>query len=214
MVKMKPLFLQVSSANPHYQGMVTDHKARHLAYCKKWGYDYFEDSSHLKPEWSGWDCMEVIRSHMVLGCHTHIFWIDADTFVADFSRDMRETLPHWSFMAATIHPFPWTDTQPVFHINTGVMYFSCNSMAVEFLHVLLSRKDEFKDNQVGINWMLIGGPESARWQRGFRALNCEWNNSYEGMPQRPIVSAYHGFKDPDERRKVMLEVSEKYPFPS
>jgi hypothetical protein len=94
------------------------------------------------------------------------------------------------------------------------MYFACNPMALEFLNVLLSRRDEFPDNQVGINWMLIGGPESAHWQRGFRALNCEWNNNYEGQPQRPIVSAYHGYKDQefDNRRKLMVEVAQKYPF--
>jgi hypothetical protein len=100
---MKPLFLQACSDNPHFKGMIEDHLARHLAYCRKWDYEYLNDGSRIKPTWAGWDCMETIRSHMLLGGHSHIFWIDADTFVADFSRDMRETLPTWAFMAATIH---------------------------------------------------------------------------------------------------------------
>jgi hypothetical protein len=206
---MKPLFLQTSSNNPHYQGMVSDHKERHLAYCEKWGYDYLEDTTHIK---TGWDIMEIIRKHMILGRCSHIFWIDADTFVADFSRDMRETLPSWAFMAATIHPYPWGANQPVYHINTGIMYFKCNSMAIAFLHTLLSNRDKFSDNQVGINWLLIGGTESNIWQSGFKMLNCEWNNNYHDQPQRPIVSAHHGHLDPENRRKLMQEVALRYPF--
>jgi hypothetical protein len=206
---MKPLFLQVSSNSPDHQGMVDDHKARHLEYCKRHDYVYIEDPHPIA---TGWDIMERIKSHMDTGNYSHIFWIDADTFVADLGVDMRDTLGDSQYLALTIHPYPWGNGQPVFHANTGIMYWRCCEKAQAFLNDLLDYRERYGDNQIGINWMLFGSEDSVFWQDGFRVLNCQWNNNVFEQPVCPVVAAFHGYETAWVRRRFMSNISQIYPW--
>lgn len=214
---MKPLFLQTHSTNPHFEGMVLDHKERHQAYCDKWAYEYLIDGSLLDLDhpltWQ--DQIKVVAKHLCSGKWSHVFWIDADTFVADFTRDMRETTPGWCFLACTLHPHSWTELQPVVGVNAGITYWRTSDMATRFITRLLDRYGNLRDNQIGMNLMLFGDPEESRfWQQGYRMLNNEWNNNMHDQPSpHPIVCAFHGCLEPNERRILMQNIAKKYPVP-
>jgi hypothetical protein len=212
---VKQLLLRTSANPSHpgyedYDGMMSDHRDRHIAYCEKHRFEYIE---HAEGQSSGIDKMRVILGYMKTGKYSHIFYVDADCFVVDLNRSMVDTLPEWSYIAMTIHPFSWTAKQPVFHFNAGMIYLKCTKKCIEFIERILDFDGIFQDEQQVMNWLLVGGPEAYIWQDGLNVLNCEWNNSFNNQPHdKAIVSAYHGFLCPSERRVFMRNVAKDYPF--
>jgi hypothetical protein len=207
---MKPLFLSMGLSDA-YRGMVLDHEARHQAYCRKWGMEYKAVLDVPENQRSGWTRLQLIAHFMLTGKYSHIWWIDADSFVADFSRDMRETLPEWAWIGMTIHPFHWKSWEP-FHLQAGTFYFRCCPEALEFLQTILARKQYFKDDQSAMNFLLIQGAEAPRWQQGLRILPTPWNSTVLDSPLRPIVAAFHGVGTPEQRRAKMIKSASTFPW--
>jgi hypothetical protein len=201
-----PLLLQSLSANEDYYGMVMDHQDRHLRYCAMHGYAYSAQEAPNVP----WFRLCLVLDAIKTGTYSHVFWVDADCFVADLSRDMRETLPDWAWLGMTIHPYPWIG-QP-FHLQSGMFYFRSCPESVAFLERVLALHSEFRDDQAAINRMMIGSMESAQWQKGLNILSKEWNNTLHDQVNDPIVAAFHGYLEPAQRRAHMLEVAKRYPF--
>lgn len=203
---MKPLFLQNWSNVKEFQDMVTDHQPRHKAYCEKWGYQYLADGDG--EEFNGWGRIEMILRHLESGEYSHVFWVDADCFVAAFTYDMCSTVPEPYWLGLTIHPYPWQ--YDYWHLQTGMMYFRACDESIAFLKRVLEFKGEVMDEQVAIGLLMIAMPESERWQRGLRILSFQWNNTLHDQAHHPIVAAFHGIP---ERRQRMLEAVEWYPYP-
>jgi hypothetical protein len=208
---MLPLFLTMGLSGD-YLGMVKDHEARHRAYCDRWGYAYVGITARADgSEMSGWDRISCILEHMATGSYSHVFWIDADSFVVDFNRDMRETLPSWAWLAMTMHPFPWGSWEPV-HLQAGSFYLRSCPDAIAFLREILARRRFFKDEQQAMNFLLVVGKEAVRWQQGLRILPYQWNCSLNEHRQDPILAAFHGELDGAGRRALMLKAAERFPW--
>jgi len=213
-----PLFLQAVSGDADHLGMASDHKERHLAYCKKWGYEY-ELVVDLALAEGPWRRIEIILDRLKSGKFSHVFCMDSDVFMADFSRDLRETLPDWAYYAATIHPYPWRE-QMVFHVQCGGFYLRSCDRSILFLENVLLHRDAFQDDQGAVNFLLIRAPH-LNCQNGFNILPCEWNQTIQDCDFRfhpPIVAAFHGTPDSKGncgsafRRSLMKEAAKWYPY--
>jgi hypothetical protein len=227
----KPLFLQIGGSGA-YRDMVIDHEQRHRAYCEKWSYAYFAITDGVEDAWyklelaldamGQRDWYELADNHDVWGKHTdpnkydYIFLIDADVIIADFERDMRETLPPHAFLALTVHPYP--SGFDVFHWQVGMSYWRNTPDARQFLTEVLADKDKYdrSDNvwneQECINQKLQHG--KGEWQRGLRTLPHWWNNNTHDMPLgQEVVAAFHGNSQPEVRRQIMREYAKAHPWP-
>jgi hypothetical protein len=203
-----PLFIQIFDDNEHCVGMVADNEERHRAYCAKWGYEY-RAHQVTAPVNLYWFRIEVVAEYMKTGRYSHIFQIDTDAMVVDFSHDMRETLPDDAFLGLAIHPIPH-DGREVWHFNAGCFYIQCTPLADLFFAEVLSYKDVAPHDQGVMNEMLM-----TRWeyQSKFNVLSRVWNNSVHDQPNdNMIVAAWHGASDHKERRAWMAETAEEYPY--
>jgi hypothetical protein len=229
---MKPLFLQYAN-NETLAGMIEDHAGRHRAYCKRHGYDYFPVVRLGEPfDW--YDKIKLILEAVEAypGSSSHVFWLDADTFVVDGTQDMRDTLPEWAAYAFCVHPKPWQGQS--FHFNAGVQYYNVARMingykqgqyvtTSRFLESVISLNGACADeyDQTAINDLLMGtrkaaGGESEDWQRYLNVLPDKWNcmlNVHDLSPTRPpVVAAFHGTHFPEQRRELMREWAERLPY--
>jgi hypothetical protein len=206
---MNPLFLTLGGSGV-FTSMVKDHEARHRAYCSKWGYEYraiTEDVDVTDP----WVRLRLILHAMKEDRFSHVFWVDADTFVADFSHDMRKTLPEWAWLGMTIHPYPWRTPEP-WHLQSGMFYFRCCPEAVAFLERCLFMIEVVPDDQTAVNWLMVNGPEAVKWQSGLFIIPYRWNNTLHDQVCNPIVAAFHGFLSGEDRRNYMLMKAKDFPF--
>jgi len=217
MTMTRPLFLQVTSSHPAYLGMVMDHGVRHQAYCKKWDYDFLIETP--KQMDGPWTRLESILKHLRRGVHSHVFCLDADVFIADFSHDLREMTPSWAYTAFTIHPYPWGH-QGVFHLQCGGYSFRTCLASIAFVERILKGRQFFPDDQTIVNQLMIG-PEGDKWQQGLRVLPCEWNQTIQNCDFKthpPIIAAFHGTQaldgnsSPEFRRELMRKVALDYPY--
>lgn len=210
-----PLFLTMG-LDENYGGMVLDHELRHKTYCKKWDYDYHKSLLVDIPiEFDRLFRIRAILYFMKTENYSHVFWIDADTFVADFSHDMRETLPEWAWLGMAAHPYSWHPKRWIdaIHLQCGIFYFRVCDEAIAFIERIIELKDYAADDQTIINHLLLENQnESDRWQRGFKLLSYRWNNTLHDQNHSPIIAAFHGYLAPPERRAHMREVAAKYPY--
>ena len=213
---MKPLFLTMGMSN-NFDGMVLDHQKRHIAYCKKWEYEYKGITSQEIPiEYDRYFRIRAILYFMKSKLYSHIFWIDADTFVANFSYDMRDTLPGWSWLGMTAHPYKWPPNNGYIdsiHLQCGIFYFRVCEESIAFLEKVLELGNLYEEDQSIINYLLLENTEeSNRWQKGFKLLSYRWNNTLHDQNNNPIIAAFHGHLSPQARRFHMNEVAAKYPY--
>ena len=209
MTLRRPLFLQSISQDPDYAGMVRDHARRHQTYCARHGYAYL---ALPNPEvtFNGFFRLRMVLEQMQTGLYSHVWWVDADVFVADLSRDMRETTPAGAWLGMTIHPYPWGPE--VFHLQCGMFYFRCTPRAEAFIKQVLAFEFSGEDDQAVINRLMLHDEFSPMWQKGLYILDSAWNNTLHDQPNRPIVAAFHGYLSPAERRVEMARVATLYPF--
>lgn len=209
MTGRRPLFLQSISQDPDYAGMVRDQAARHQRYCARHGYAYL---ALPNPEitLNGFFRLRMILDQMETGHYSHVWWVDADVFVADLSRDMRETTPAGAWLGMTIHPYPWGPE--VFHLQCGMFYFRCCETAKAFIRRVLSFEHGGEDDQTVINRLMLHDAFSPIWQKGLYILDSAWNNTLHDQPNRPIVAAFHGYLNPAARRAEMARVATLYPY--
>jgi hypothetical protein len=205
-----PLFLTLGM-DEHYGGMVRDHEPRHRAYCDRWGYEYAAVTAPPVGGVNSWTRHEHILRAMKSGRYSHVFSVDADAFVADLGRDMRETLPPWAWLAMTVHPYHWKSWEP-FHLQAGMFYFRTCPESIAFLETMLSRRQHFPDDQLAVNFLMIQGAEAVHWQQGLRILPYQWNCTLHDMKNDPIVAAFHGHLGAAARRVEMRAAAERYPW--
>jgi hypothetical protein len=210
---LQPLFLQTLSRDEAYRGMVTDHEGRHRVYCQMHGYHQEMPEVPEVPgdEPGGWWRLDLILQKLRTKRYSHVFWVDADVFVADLSRDMQETTPGDTWLGMTVAPYPWRNGEQ-WHLQCGMFYFRCCDESIAFLERVMSLRHEFADDQTAINRMLVGSVEASRWQRGLNVLPYHWNNTLHDQPEDPIVAAFHGHLAPPARRRYMADVAARYPF--
>jgi hypothetical protein len=208
---MTTLFLTLG-CDDYYDDMVRDHEERHRAYCAKWRYQYLaEDPAEAVRDRFG--RIDFLLNHLRSGHYEYVFWIDADTLVADFSHDMRETLPEWAWLALTIHPYP--SREDVIHFQTGTMYARSCEESIRFFERVLALRQAHPDDsewndQEAMNALFY---TESRWQRGLHIVSHRWNNNLHDQPRgREIVAAWHGACDAEERRMRMLEFARERPY--
>jgi Nucleotide-diphospho-sugar transferase len=202
----KPAFLTFSSDDASYKGMVSDTRDRHLAYCERHGYEYIYREIPNDPR-IAWRRIEMILQCLNEG-YTHVFNIDADTMVVDFSRDLRDALPDWSFLAMTIHPYPMEKT--IWHFQAGLFFVRNCDKARSFFEMVLAKDGQEPHDQAAINAILL---DEYGWQQGLNILTHHWNASVHNQPQEgAIIAAWHGAASPPERRAWMQRYAQANPY--
>jgi len=196
---------------PEYAGMIEDHQERHNAYCDKHGYEYQaiteEGLGLTHPYFRLIKILEIMKE----GKHSHIFSLDADTIVADFGRDMRETLPFGAWLAMTVHPYPTMVES--WHWQSGVMYWRCCDQAIKFLEAVIECVNEHDVSrgwfdQTAMQDFLLSHLE---YQTGIITLPYRWNNNLHDMPiSAPIVAAWHGWGRTLADRRERMRIWAKY----
>jgi hypothetical protein len=206
--------------NETLKGMIEDHADRHVAYCERHGYHYFP-VIRLGTHFDWYDKIRLILEAFETGNYSHVFWLDADTFVVDGTQDMRHTIGPGDYYAFCIHPLPWHEQS--WHFNAGVMYYrDCDNgempNARHFLHAALNirhdRVDEY--DQTAINDLLLNGPWLYDFKANLTVLPDKWNCTLGvhdlSIENPPVVAAFHGFEVPDRRREIMREWAKEMPF--
>lgn len=202
----RPALMQCAMDAPGgpFVGMIDDYRERHQEYCDRHGYDFVtiaNEDGHEIDLTGGYFRFDLIRQLMLTGRHDYIFYLDADCIVTRTEKDMRDTLPHWAWLAMCVHPFP--DTEDVMHYQSGVMYWRVCDEAITFLDRLLKVKEtrEYVNDQCALHGLMN---TEERWQAGLFILPFPWNNTFcNGQPPAPIVAAFHGALQPPQRRAFM-----------
>jgi hypothetical protein len=153
----QPLFLTMGMSNS-FDDMVLDHQKRHLSYCKKWGYEYKGITSQEIPiEYDSYFRLRAILYFMKTDLYSHVFWVDADTFVADFSYNMKDTLPGLAWLGMTAHPYSWPPNGFIdaIHLQSGMFYFRVCEESIAFLEQVLELSTICQEDQSAINHLLL-----------------------------------------------------------
>lgn len=217
--KKKPVIVTYALDGPDgpYAGMIDDWRPRHEAYCAKYGYDFV---AYKTPEEGGivgrspyWSKVDVILRHLRDERYSHVFWLDCDTIIADFDVDMRTSLPSWAWIGMTVHPYAMGED--VWHWQSGTIYVrSCPESIAFFERVL---EFEGKSDSTGYQYgseqhamHALFNAEGYEWQRGLVALPFPWNNTLHDQPVSPIVAAFHGNGNAQERRQIMRNWAHNY----
>lgn len=205
----KPLFLTCGLSG-EFAGMVRDHESRHREYCDRQGYEYLaaDPGENYSPKWFRIDLiLEAMRS----GRYTHVFWIDADAFVADLSVDLRTALPAHAWLGMRIIGHcPWAGD--VFHWQTGCFYVRVTPDSLRYFeHVRAMEHEGSPDDQDAMMRLLLDEPD---YQSGLVTLRYPWNYCGHCDPheRKPIVCGFHGYLPPALRRLRMQDVATQYPY--
>ena len=204
---MRPLLLQIDSADPHYHGMIEDNRARCAAYAEKQGYVYFVVDAPTDD--FRWFRIEAIAEALKTEA-PYVFYLDADTAIADFNADMRDTVPEPTWLGLTVHPFPWGNNSE-WHLNTGVIYVrNCDEAKQYFDDVLAAYKPGTYD-QMPMNDLLVG--DNAKYHGVLNILDRRWNDClHQKGSKNPVVAAWHGHMKPEYRRFLMASWSAEHPY--
>jgi hypothetical protein len=206
------LFLTIG-CDGHYAGMLADHRARHLAYCDRWGIDYLAENP-ADAIMDTFGRLDFILKWLKSGRYRFVFWIDADCIVSDFDHDMRETVPEWAWLGMTIAPE--RSAANIVHYQTGCMYWRACRKSVEFIECILSVRNEpllpvgsglgqWNDQEV-MNLLLLNEDDL---KQGFVNLSPRWNMNTLGHDTE-IVAAWHGRDNPMVRRRLMQEYAKSH----
>jgi len=202
-----PLFL-TAGLDDAYTGMMRDHEPRHRAYCTKYGYEYLAATRETINAKDGWFRIDLILRALRSDKYSHIFWIDSDAFVADFSVDLRSALPPFAWLGIRVVNCPWAGES--WHWQTGVFYIRCGEEALRYFESV--RSLEMGSDQDAMMNLLLDAPET---QSGLVTLRAQWNvvPHLDSGNVRPIVYGFHGAgANPAQRRVMMRTYAEKYPY--
>ncbi len=192
---------------------------RHAAYANSHKMDYWhfigdgvrKDLSIFR---GGWIKVALIKQAIEAG-YEHIFWIDADAAVMDFSADLRDALqtgasPAGAVIGAVIHDPARSEYLRGLavprHYNVGVLY--ARSAALPLIDAWLSH---FHDD-LG-RWLEQGAfnalAQESPYQEQVARVDDRWNATINVNPDpKPVVLGWHGIF-PNARRLGMMQAALK-----
>lgn len=170
----------------------------HRAYCERHGFHY-----ECRLEWqpanraANWDKIALLRELMAKG-YEYLVWLDADTVIVDFERDMRDALNPNNWLGMVRHGDPG-------YFNNGAMYLRNVPHAEDFLSEVWHTWPVYhlwEDNQAVI---LAAARLPERWS-GIETISNEWNCTPGASDHpNPVVLGWHGGGPPENRLANMLQ---------
>lgn len=185
----------------------------HAAYCHKWGMDYIPTYGNPgDDEHSYWQKVRLLKQYVLSGRYKNVIWLDADCYISDHTKDLRNAC-HKNSFAMTWHDDPtWDEAPDVLydHWNCGAIYIGVGISTEDAIKDWYS----FKDNDDGHPWhdqhvfnkVLI--PYWEEHVSGFpiKKLSHKYNSTPFYQDANPIVMAWHGvLRDLGERIVIMQE---------
>ncbi len=177
-------------------------REHHTAYAKRHNMDYVGRLGRQAPGRAPtWDKIALIRAALSKGTYKHIFWLDADTVIADVAKDMRRALPDGRWLGMVRHHDPVAKS--LAWLNAGAIYLRATPLCRVFIDEVWDAwpvNHPWEDN-MSIVMVLANEPD--RWP-GVAVLPDEWNSTRLMNEVRdPVVKAWHGYGSVAARRHVM-----------
>jgi hypothetical protein len=182
-----------------YEPMLELTRQWNTAYCEKHAFDYWCLIDEVVPEWNpwqtgGWAKIELIRRAALEG-YKSIVWLDADAFIKDIDRDLRDAI-ETNRIGVCWHRIP-----QLHHWNVGVMYIDNTPGTREFIE----------------QWIAGYPPKDGWFEQGvFNAmgrksdivstLSDKWNSTLDvNLVPDAVVLGFHGQGDPKKRYEIMKD---------
>lgn len=189
----KPILLTIY-ASKYFGEMVALTRERHKRYCELYGYEYME--VHLEPEDLSWKKVALMIDLIKEKSPSHLFYLDADTAIADMSVDLRDALPEWAHVGMVIHPHP--STWALWHWQWGVVYLRGSEAVCDLLARILSLRGTIPDpmnylEQNIFNYIMLHDLDR---QKILVSLPHRWNvNYYNQDITDGVIYGWHGMED-------------------
>lgn len=172
----------------------------HADYARRHAMDYWCMFSDVRPNMpakvGGWSKVHLIRDAWRQG-YQHIFWVDADALIVDYTVDLRHALQgSLSEVGACQHSGHGLPT----HLNVGVLYVRPSQSLPRFPELWLAAFPGTKP------WMEQGvfNDLAARLPGVVERLDDRWNSTVGvNVSPRPVVKAWHGYGTPVDRLAAM-----------
>jgi len=168
-------------------------------YAEKHHCDYRVEFGDIVPDITS-DKIPLCKLHMimdVLNKYRYIAYIDADAMIINDYEDFRTIFSENTFSVGFVE---YTD--PILHLNSGVMYLHVNTESKAFMKELIDRPWHTNWNEQGtVNDMA----KEVSWKHIIGAIDPIWND-WVGNPKskNPIVRGFHGSQAVDIKFKMMI----------
>jgi glycosyltransferase involved in cell wall biosynthesis len=205
------LLIQQVSKNYSGANMLGLTYARNVDYCLKHKIDYqtiiadIDKFDARRPGEVGWGKVSIIRQAMDVKHYKNIFYLDADTIIADTNIDLRDACIPDKVGAV------WHDLnqggQILGHYNVGVLAFSNTEKTRKFVEEWLAQfpgTTEFPWWEQGV-FNRLGAEQNI-----INRLDAAWNSvNYVNSCPHPVILGFHGFPDRYNAMKEALAKLEK-----
>lgn len=177
---------------------------RHSAYARAYEMDYWLIMGDYPQEiyFGGWGKIQLILDALNQG-YKHVFWIDSDAAIMDFSTDLRDALRPGGRVGAVEHNAGWFKAQDIPpHLNVGVMYFNLSDITKAFCTEWLHRYpgDRRWLEQGAFNDLI----KEPAWRDAVVKLDARWNATVNvNEVGNPVVKGWHGVMPWGKRTDLM-----------
>ena len=167
----------------------------HSEYCAKHNIDYwciFGDTL-AKEDHPFWNKVELALKALDEG-YEYIIWLDADTYIADDTYDLRDACPQNGIGVVWHGKEEWPEHEDCYdHFNTGVFYLNACSLVKRFLTEWRETPDDghFWGDQHSFNKVAKGILRSV-----IHTVDYKFNSvPFEQFrSDAPVVAAWHGYQ--------------------
>lgn len=173
-------------------------QARHQAYCDKWQIDYqcvydnpIPNSDPLKGSWGKIKLMQAA----LYKDYAFVFWLDADTIIADLDMDLRNAIEPFKIGAC------WHRIPQLNHWNVGALYVDNSQESREFISAWL---EEYPGTA---QWLEQGAFNNlAMLNKTVVTISDKWNATLNHtMVPDAVVLGFHGYGTTQERYQAMQD---------
>ena len=181
-----------------YDEVMQINEARNIEYCKRHGMDYqcvyLNPLPNSDPVKGSWGKVKLIQDAMTEG-YDFIFWLDADTLIADMSIDLRNAVEPFHIGAC------WQRIPQLNHWNVGALYIDNCPETREFIDKWLARYPGKPQ------WLEQGAfNEMAMLDKTVVTISDRWNSTVDvSYVPDAVVLGFHGQGDAAFRSKLIKE---------
>lgn len=174
-------------------------EAHHRTTCGQHGIDYRVEWAARPGKHPYWTKVDLLQEGLKAG-YDLVVYLDADTLWAQPKVDLRSALRHGDLGCCQNDPRRYGFTQDAWHINAGAVWVRNTPVGRRLLRDWAATPDEehFWHDQFSLNQML-----TRTGYQGFELLRDTWNSGPANPTSDPVVRAWHGAGDVDQRLTLM-----------